>query len=160
MARRCLKQRSRVILAPLTPTLIPFLISLGDFANERTKNSGLSLMEYFQLKLSRLHILGLSLFLEKSLEAGKCLILLDGLDEVSDHMMRIEIQNEIKEVILTYSDLFEESSLFNRFLVTTRVAGYDQAAFPAYPHYTISALNRRVITPALISRDSGLKSNV
>jgi effector-associated domain 8 (EAD8)-containing protein/NACHT domain-containing protein len=133
MARRCLKQRSRVILAPFTPTLIPFLISLGDFANERTKNSGLSLMEYFQLKLSRLHIPGLSLFLEKSLEAGKCLILLDGLDEISDHRMRIEIQNEIKEFILTYSDLFEESSLFNRFLVTTRVAGYDQAAFPAYP---------------------------
>jgi len=47
MARRCLKQRSRVTLTPLTPTLIPFLGSLGDFASERTKDSGLSLMEYF-----------------------------------------------------------------------------------------------------------------
>ncbi len=140
MARRCLKQRSRVILAPLTPTLIPFLVSLGDFANERTQNPDLSLMAYLQLKLSRLHIPGLSLFLEKSLEAGKCLILLDGLDEVSNHKMRIEIQNEIKEFILTYSDLFEKLSLFNRFLVTTRVAGYDQAAFPAYLHYTIAEL--------------------
>jgi predicted NACHT family NTPase len=140
MARRCLKQRSRAVLAPLTPALTPFLISLGDFANERSRTSGLSLLEYVQLKLSRLHIPGLVFFLEERLDAGQCLMLLDGLDEISDHRMRIEIQREIKEFILTCSDLFDTSSHLTRFLVTTRVAGYDQAAFPTCPHYTIAEL--------------------
>jgi nucleoside phosphorylase len=140
MARRGLRQHNREIPTPLTPTLIPFLVSLSDFANERVKKPDLSLMEYLRLKLNYLTIPGLSLLLEESLNTGRSLVLLDGLDEVSDHRVRIEIQTEIKEFILTYNDIFEETPLFNRFLVTTRVAGYDQAAFPMYQHYTIAEL--------------------
>jgi len=144
MARRCLKQRNRGLSLQLAPSLIPFMIQLGDYASLRNAMPDLPLLEYLKYVLDRFKIPGLSTFLEECLNAGKGLVLLDGLDEVSDPRMRFAIQDEIRDFILMYSDA-TEPSVFNRFLVTTRVAGYDQAAFPRCPHYTIAEL-----TPAQI----------
>ncbi|MEO8953836.1 MAG: hypothetical protein ABI465_04655 [Ktedonobacteraceae bacterium] len=144
MARRCLKQSNRALSLQLAPSLVPFMIQLGDYAARRNDMPDLSLLEYLKYALDRFNIPGLSHFLKECLNAGKSLVLLDGLDEVSDPRLRFAIQDEIRDFILIYSDALEPS-VFNRFLVTTRVAGYDQAAFPRYPHYTIAEL-----TPAQI----------
>jgi nucleoside phosphorylase len=144
MARRCLKQRNRSMAIQLAPALVPFMIRLEDYASRRNDDPDLSLVDYLKYVLDRFNIPGLSLFLQECLNAGKSLVLLDGLDEVSDPRMRLAIQDEIKDFILTYGDAVEHS-LFNRFLVTTRVAGYDQAAFPQYPHYTIAELIQELI---------------
>jgi predicted NACHT family NTPase len=74
------------------------------------------------------------------LEQGQGLVLLDGLDEVSDPGERFEVQEAIKAFIEDVHSKASGASGYNRFLITSRVAGYDKNAFPAYPHYTIAEL--------------------
>jgi hypothetical protein len=140
MARRCLPQDSAAVSDLLGPPQVPFLVSLGDFARMRAKKPGLSLSDYLLLMLDQLPGADFRPLLTTCLEAGLALILLDGLDEVSDLEMRRQIQHEIKQFITIANSVINEKKYFNRLLVTSRVAGYDQSAFPAYPHYTIAEL--------------------
>jgi hypothetical protein len=93
--------------------------------------------------------------------------LCDGLDEISSRQVRVHIQESIKNFIMEQQYSFEEmnsfrrflkvlknftlqhkhekSTYYNRFLITSRVAGYDQMAFPNYPHYTIAELTTEQI---------------
>src|SRR5207248_1910516 len=72
---------------------------------------------------------------------GDCLVLLDGLDEVSKDV-RPKIQCAIKDFVGNHRFASKETRSFNRFLITSRVADYDQNAFPNadYLHYTIARL--------------------
>lgn len=135
MARCGLHQSDPTMFKHLDPTLVPFLVNLGDYAIEWAKTSSLSLLAYLKLVLNRLHIPHLDTFLEECLSRGQCLILLDGLDEVGDLQMRKQVQEAISLFILEHRD-----PPGNRFLIASRVAGYDQNAFPDYPHYTVAEL--------------------
>ena len=53
------------------------------------------------------------------LRDGKCLILLDGLDEVADEELRKKVSAWVEQQMIAYSD--------NRFLVTSRPHGYQSA---------------------------------
>lgn len=53
---------------------------------------------------------------EKLLKAGKCIILFDGLDEVTDQTQHLEIARRINNLVADYPD--------NRFVVTCRTAGW------------------------------------
>src|SRR5205085_1109544 len=107
---------------------------------ERERTPRLSLTDYLLLSLGRLNIPNLATFILGCLENGSCLVLLDGLDEVSDQQMRVQIQEEIRTFIVDYRDTSGAAQAFNRFIITSRVAGYDQGAFPDYLHYTIAEL--------------------
>jgi nucleoside phosphorylase len=144
MARRCLRQHHRPMAIQLEPALVPFMIRLEDYASRRNDEPDLSLENYLKLALDSFNIPGLTLLFQQSFNAGRSLVLLDGLDEVSDPRIRLAIQDEIKNFVYQYSDAVQQSQ-FNRFLITTRVAGYDQAAFPRYPHYTIAELTQEQI---------------
>lgn len=50
--------------------------------------------------------------------------------------MREQVQDAIRTFIQEHRD-----QPGNRFLITSRVAGYDQSAFPDYLHYTIAELS-------------------
>jgi nucleoside phosphorylase len=140
MARYILPQNTTTEPLSFTPTLVPFLISLGDFVHVCAEKPDLSLSDYLLLLLEHPPGSDFRPLLTTCLEAGRALILLDGLDEVSDLGMRRHIQHEIKQFISYANNSMNETQYFNRFLVTSRVAGYDQGAFPAYPHYTIAEL--------------------
>jgi predicted NACHT family NTPase len=56
----------------------------------------------------------------------------DGLDEVSDLKIREIVQDAIRSFIEEHRDTDSKGEKYNRFLVTSRVAGYDQSAFPDY----------------------------
>jgi hypothetical protein len=67
---------------------------------------------------------------------------------------------------LTDKELEQSDKMYNRFLITSRVAGYDHAAFPDYLHYTIAALTSEKIDyfiprwcRANVLRARGLSSN-
>ena len=94
----------------------------------------LALMDYLKTVIKELNIQGEDTFIEKCLRRGLCLVMLDGLDEASidDSKIREKIQEEIKDFIRNLPG--------NHFLITSRVAGYDQAAFPDYTHFLIANL--------------------
>lgn len=121
---------------------VPVLLLLKDYAIELEKaiatSNDLSLIDYMQIAVGRLHIPGLFPFLQTYLAKGRCLIMLDGLDEVSELSIRKRVKQAIEPFVLDYRDTSKTN--FNRFLITSRVAGYDVIAFADYLHYTIADL--------------------
>src|SRR5258708_4618865 len=122
------------------PPLIPVLMRLGDYAAERSRSLdiALSLSDYLKLKLDPFRLPVLASWMENCLLTGRCLLLLDGLDEISDPHLRRQVREAVATFVLDYGDT--SGTHFNLFLITSRVAGYDQAAFPDYPHFTIAEL--------------------
>jgi predicted NACHT family NTPase len=110
---------------------LPILLLLKDYAIELEKamamSADLPLINYLQIAIDRLHIPGLFAFIQTCLEKGRCLIMLDGLDEVSELQTRKRVKQAIETFILDYRDTSQTG--FNRFLITSRVAGYDVIAF-------------------------------
>src|SRR5579883_238068 len=129
------------------PTLLPILLRLGRYATARTGTADLPLLVYLERELDQLHIPGIREVVHGSLRDGRCLVLLDGLDEVSDAQMRQQVQEAIKAFISDYAGNSQDRR--NRFIITSRVAGYDQAAFPDYDHYTIAELTKEQINAFL-----------
>lgn len=143
MARRSLGQPDSMMSDNLEPPLIPIFVRLRDYAEEYKRTaSDCSLLNYFRSMMKRLDIPGLDSFLMKELSAGRCLIMLDGLDEINDLDTKRRVEEAIKAFITDYSSSNGISN-FNRVLITSRVAGYDQSTFHEYPHYTITELTAK-----------------
>ncbi|HKF39032.1 MAG TPA: hypothetical protein VKB35_19200, partial [Ktedonobacteraceae bacterium] len=126
----------------LSPILVPLLIRLSEYAAECKQNPNLSLTDYMEKALRRFDIRQLAPVVEKRLAAGRCLIMLDGLDEVSDPQTRSQVQQAIQTFVRNWSRITDNRAAgnFNRFLITSRVAGYDPSAFPDYMHVIIANL--------------------
>jgi len=72
-------------------------------------------------------------YFERLLKAGKCVVLLDGLDEVLDE----NIHKEVVKEIVSFSNQYPD----NRIVVTCRVAGWrDQ--LPAFRQYSVQEFDR------------------
>jgi predicted NACHT family NTPase len=125
------------------PPLIPILLRLGEFALASEELPGLKLEQHLINVLAKFDIAGLDTFMiEQCLKKGRCLVLFDGLDEVSKPGTREQVQVAIKEFIRFYRNTPKES---NRFIITSRIAGYDQDAFPTYAHFTVAELTPKQI---------------
>lgn len=125
----------------LIPTCLPILLRLGEYANAYTKEPGLTLDAYLKGLLESQQLPGLTASLQRTLHNGAGLVMLDGLDEVSEPVMREQVQEQI--------NTFIHQHISNRFLITSRVAGYNQEAFTAYPHFTLVELDEKQITAFL-----------
>ncbi len=143
----------------LTPGLLPILLRLGEFATACSATPTLALATYLQQKLETSDLPGLSTVFQQALQNGSCLVMFDGLDEVSEAKLREQVQEQIRTFITAHFS--------NRFLITSRVAGYDQHAFPAYPHFTLAELDEKQIAAFLprwclanMARDRGTSSAV
>jgi hypothetical protein len=78
---------------------------------------------------------GLRNLMETELAHGNCLVLLDGLDEIISADDRRQAVNGIEDFIRRHSHKN------NRFVVTSRPAGYREASFEiAFQHFTISEM--------------------
>ena len=58
-------------------------------------------------------------FFEKRLEAGECILLLDGMDEVTTEQERRQVAEQIEDFVNSYPDNF--------YIITSRPAGYSSA---------------------------------
>ncbi|HEY5006159.1 MAG TPA: NACHT domain-containing protein, partial [Ktedonobacteraceae bacterium] len=125
----------------LVPVVLPILLRLGEYATTCTETATLSLSDYLVRVIEEKHLPGPTAFIQSALQNGSCLVMLDGLDEVSEPGIRRQVQEQIKTFI--------KENFSNRFLITSRVAGYEQGAFPAYPHFTLAELNDQQITDFL-----------
>ena len=108
---------------------LPILIRIRDWA----RNLDRSLPEYLRyFAENTLHTQTLPEgFFKRWLEAGRALILLDGLDEVTQEAQRYEVVRRIENFLGRYPENG------NRAIVTSRPAGYKRDFFrtEAFPHY-------------------------
>jgi HEAT repeat protein len=107
-----------------TEERFPIYLRIGDFARSTDRSAGLGafLGDYFAGQECRPP--GLVNLLERNLAAGHCLVLLDGLDEVISATERRSI------VDATVNFVMAHSRQGNRFIVTSRIAGYLAAPLP------------------------------
>jgi len=142
-------------LEELSPVLMPIFIRLGRYATFRKQakdDHNPSIWKYLSSAPKELEELAspdMLAWLRGCLERGQCLILLDGLDEVSDPAERFEVQEAIKSFIRDVCSKASGKTSYNRFLITSRVAGYDPEAFTGYRHYTIAELTPEQIAAFL-----------
>lgn len=74
--------------------------------------------------------------LEIAIKKGEALILLDGLDEITDSSRRLEIRQKIEDFVAV-------SHAQTHLIMTSRILGYGSYPFPGgYSHYVIRELDR------------------
>ena len=110
----------------LSKPLLPILVSLGELVKCRKENK----IGSFPKLLSDLT---LNLHCERLFEAvlaqGNGLLLLDGLDEISDPIDRLEMARYLDSAMISFGQ--------NRFVITSRIAGYNEICFPEKEVYKL-----------------------
>lgn len=118
---------------------LPILVRIRDWV----RSSHTNLLDYVRwFATDKLAVKDLPAgFFEHWLEAGKALILLDGLDEVASESRRDEVVNQI-ECFLQHG-----AYCHNPAIITSRPAGYKQAYFRTeeFPHYDLQAFDEKKI---------------
>ncbi|HDQ71370.1 MAG TPA: tetratricopeptide repeat protein [Chloroflexi bacterium] len=116
--------------------LLPIFIPLREFAAEcDTRNQDYGLLDYLYTH-AREHLL-LHLprgFFEQALEAGRCLVCLDGLDEVWAIGQRKTVTGAVKAFVSRFPH--------SRYIIASRIVGYDEAPLDRrdFVHHTILPL--------------------
>jgi len=99
------------------PNQLPILLFLRDHAKAIKENSSISLAQLirdqFENRQAPIPPVG---WLEAQLDRGKCLIMLDGLDEVADPLTRKQVTLWVEQSMVAYGK--------NRFVITSRPFGY------------------------------------
>lgn len=77
-----------------------------------------------------------SSFLDRQLQTGNCLVVLDGFDELADNegLLQRRLANKV-------NDFIESISSENRVVITSRATGYEPAWFPGFKVLEMSELN-------------------
>ncbi len=118
---------------------LPILVRIRDWVRSAHTN----LLDYVRwFATDKLNVRDLPPgFFEHWLEAGKALILLDGLDEVASESRRDEVVNQI-ECFLQH-----DAYRHNPAIITSRPAGYKQAYFRTeeFPHYDLQPFDQAKI---------------
>jgi NACHT domain len=145
MARACLKA-DYDIPENLKPKQIPILLRISDYTKQlaRQEAEKPSFKDFLIQQASRIHTeLPSRLFHE--LQSGHCLVLLDGLDEVTSDSMRRDVFESINDFVLEFAPIRPSLQPFNRFVFTSRIVGYDAGSFARYAHCTLEELDNDAI---------------
>jgi nucleoside phosphorylase len=104
---------------PHLPYRLPVLLFLREHSAAIAKNRRFSLADAVAMQTDlfpRQHTRQRKEWIERELNEGQCLVLLDGLDEVADELARQAVVEWVNQQILTYPR--------NRFIITSRPHGY------------------------------------
>jgi predicted NACHT family NTPase len=114
--------------------LTPVLLRIANYARAFEQDSTLHLIEYIERELTLRREFGR--YLAQAIRDGACLVILDGLDEVTDPQLRMRVTDRIRAQIAGFST--------NRYLVTSRIVGYDQSPLTReFLHATLQDLDER-----------------
>ncbi|MFD0820409.1 NACHT domain-containing protein, partial [Micromonospora zhanjiangensis] len=104
--------------------LFPVYVRISEYARHGFPHKGLG--EFLASDAGRLEcpVARLPDLLRQQLEAGRCLILLDGLDEVASAQLRRDVVGAVVNFVTAHT------RAGNRFVVTSRIAGYQAAPLP------------------------------
>src|SRR6266571_4179239 len=124
----------------LAPKQIPILIRISDYA-ERLSKANLTFEEFFKEYFAKSDP-DLPTQLIEELENDRCLLLFDGLDEVANDNLRRQVSDNIYTFISRYAPREATAQHTNRFIVTSRIVGYEDRRFsdPRCTHYTLLEL--------------------
>lgn len=118
----------------ISESRLPIFVRLSEFvAKRKERNYDYSLIDYLQTQAKENLLLNLNPnFFTEALKNQNCCICFDGLDELGD----VSLRKEIKEVIELFISRFGKG---NRFILTSRIVGYNEAAInrSEFTHYTI-----------------------
>lgn len=127
----------------MTPELgearLPLLLRIAHFAEG---GEGRSLSDFMiqSIRGEAYTDAALTALAREWLAQGKCLVLLDGMDEILDLSKRAEIARQVDALVR----LFDRAG--NRFIITSRVAGYHFAQLSGdIPHFSIRDLDDKQI---------------
>lgn len=110
---------------------VPVLVRIANFAKAFEQDSTLHIIEYVAKELTSRPEFGN--YLRWAIEQNRCLVILDGLDEVSDSGLRIRVTDRIQNMVASFSG--------NYYLVTSRIVGYDQSPLTQeFQHATLQEL--------------------
>jgi len=110
----------------------PILFSVADYAIFQRKRE-LKLEEYLRQRYSDIWPV-----IQESIKANNTLFLIDGLDEEIDSGRRIQIVRAIEEFVSRYPE--------NRYIITSRIAGYSMAALSlGFDHFVINPFDKEQI---------------
>ena len=118
---------------PAAGPLLPIFIPLRRFASEAEG----SLSDFFEEQTRERYDLNLPPgFIKNALRAGRCLVLLDGLDEVWERGKRSEVRDAV-HALVTHPQYRQ-----NQYIITSRISGYNAAPLDQgmYPHYEVQPL--------------------
>lgn len=116
--------------------LLPVHIRIANYADAFARNRSLTLRDYLLENCDGggADKTALKKVLALTLDAGKAIILLDGLDEIVDAGDRAEIGRRIEQLVVS-------CKLGTRFVITSRIAGYRSAPLVGdFTHYTLREL--------------------
>ena len=109
---------------------VPILLRVANYARAFEK-SPLHIIDYIERELTTKPEFGT--YLREAIKAGQCLIILDGLDEVTKTELRQEVTNRIRSLVSSYGA--------NHYLVSSRIIGYDQSPLTReFTHATLRDL--------------------
>ena len=145
MARASLS-RSHDLPEGLASRQIPILIGISDYAKSLDAEN-MPFRQFFTEHIAREYptLTNLSNTLLDELKKGHCLLLFDGLDEVASDSLRRCVAENISAFISDYAAESATIQHFNRFIVTSRIVGYEAATFNRYAHYTLRDLEDKQI---------------
>jgi formylglycine-generating enzyme required for sulfatase activity/energy-coupling factor transporter ATP-binding protein EcfA2 len=107
---------------------LPILFPIAAYATalrERDRPLSDYLGDYFAAR----ELPDLAPLFRDALEGGRAIVLLDGLDEVQDPGVRLQVVRRVQDFVRRFSS--------NRFVVTSRIAGYEQARLSEFAHVTV-----------------------
>ncbi len=126
----------------LAATALPIFVPLAAYDSYLPRGIAAgSLGEFLALYYDRWHSLpGLAPLFQQALEAGRAVVLLDGLDEVLDTAQRQFVAEQVGGLMRQWA------SRGNRFAVTSRIVGYREARLAGdLPHVTVLDFGRTEI---------------
>src|SRR5260221_1710269 len=131
------RSSTNVLPDGLLPRQIPVLIRISDYAESLEKDH-LNVRQFLTARLSEIHPSISNRFLD-DLATGHCLVLFDGLDEVASYEVRRRTIESIRTFIAEYSSSPKALQLptYNRFIVTSRIVGYEPGTLAKWAHYTL-----------------------
>ncbi len=96
--------------------LVPIVVPIASYGSALESNHSLPLQNHMKVRLDEAEGAGFGELLLDLLADGRCLVLLDGLDEIPDSRYRVAASRGVADLIARYPD--------NRYLITSRIFGY------------------------------------
>lgn len=126
----CKFQRQNTFL----PFYLPVFLRISEYAHVIKSNPSKRLVDFLLYDYDKQFA---NLF-QWAFENRQVLLLLDGLDEVLDTSQRIRIVEQVQDIVARMPE--------NRYIVTSRIIGYDSARISNnFKHFTIQKFNRQQI---------------
>ncbi len=79
--------------------------------------------------------------IEDALLNGRCLLLFDGLDEVASDSLRSRVRKDLFDFVSLYLPEQDNTQVYNRVLITSRIVGYEPGPFAPFAQYTLLDLD-------------------